>query len=136
MRACLVAAVVLTACSDDPEWVIKVGLIQMTPDVPSPVIAGQPFVVRITTGGNSCVEPERTDVEQTSYGALVIPYDRHQVPDGFACLQLLQYFQHEATVVFDAPGAQTIRIRGLNRGSRAGVPFEEPVDTDYAVSVE
>ena len=134
MRALLLAAVLLTACSDD---VIKVGVIQGTPDVPTTVTAGQPFVVRITTGGNSCYEHERTDVEETPYGALVVPYDRYHVPgEGSGCPQILQSIQHEATVVLDAPGSQTVRVRGLNRGSRAGVPFEETVDTDYGVSVE
>lgn len=137
MRWVVIAALLLSACAEDPEWELTIGNVAIhdhPPSVPTSAIAGQPFMVRITTQGGSCQKPYSTDFEVKGDSAVVIPYDYYR-PRG-TCLANLVYFPgHDVSLVFDTLGPKTVTIRSLVRPLQ---DRENPQDNsmDYVLTVE
>ena len=113
------ALVILVGCaSQAQDWteVVEVGQVGydgMTPlvHVPQSSTAGSDFVVDVTTWGGGCQSLESTEVVASSGVIDVTPYDRRRIPPpGSGCTQPLLVFEHHATIVFDMPGMQTIRL--------------------------
>lgn len=79
--------------------------------VPDTVLAGQEFIVEVTTWGvNGCWYSDHTDVSVEGNRAVVEAYDAYE--DGGVCSMAVVALHHEATVQFDQVGTSTVEIRG------------------------
>ncbi len=132
-----------SACGTD-DLIIELGCIDYINegpiDIKAPTSAsvGQPFVMTVRTYGLACVSMESTAVELTHDEADVYPFDRRRIPDGNgACILLVTYFAHEATLTFDSPGTKTIRVHGRRVDCWSPpCPVDEEITVPITVVVE
>lgn len=101
------------AACDSVDSVVEVGRIERSGGthpihVPASADVGRPVVVTVTTVGDGCVSFESTEVETSTDGVDITPYDRRQIGEG--CLLLLYSFPHEAVLTFDSPGKVDARV--------------------------
>ncbi|MBA3458461.1 MAG: hypothetical protein H0T46_00755 [Deltaproteobacteria bacterium] len=113
----LAIALLFAACTSEPDSVVEVGYVEYVGEpavieAPSSATTGVPLLVNVRTYGGGCVELESTAVTVTGDGVDITPYDRRQTGENQACILILKYLAHEASVVFDMPGTKTLRIQG------------------------
>jgi len=76
-------------------------------------MVGASVSLTIYTEGDDCVTPESTVVSHGSGGFEITPYDRRRLPSGMGgCPAVLNTFRHDAELLFDTAGAQTVVIHG------------------------
>lgn len=80
---------------------------------PQEAIAGTPFVVAVITFGNSCVRVGDTETTTTERSVRITPYDLTREGNE-TCVDVVNYFQHEVTLEFDAPGPVRLVFVGAN----------------------
>ena len=80
---------------------------------PQEAIAGTPFVVAVITFGNSCVRVGDTETTTTERSVRITPYDLTREGNE-TCEDVVNYFQHEVTLEFDAPGPVRLVFVGAN----------------------
>jgi hypothetical protein len=78
--------------------------------VPDTVFAGESFTVSVRTYGGGCVSEGGTKVKIDSLSVDVTPYDIHR---GRVCADVLNMFDHTASVTLDYPGDAQIIIHGM-----------------------
>jgi hypothetical protein len=83
-------------------------------EVPGIVSRGVDFDVTVRTYGGGCVDQGDTEVTLSGAEAEVRPFDIFvvEMPDNYACTDILKRFTHRATLRFTQAGAATVRIRG------------------------
>jgi hypothetical protein len=83
-------------------------------EVPSTVSRGVDFDVTVRTYGGGCVDQGDTEIMLSGPDAEVRPFDIFvvEMPDNYACTDILKRFTHRATLRFTQAGAATVRIRG------------------------
>jgi hypothetical protein len=139
LRIVTVVMLATAACAE-PDHVIELGVIEFLNDplmveVPSDASIGAPIIVSVITYGGGCHAMERTDIELTSNGADVFPFDRRIVPNG-ACTQPLLFFSHDVTVSFDTPGSKDIRFHGRRMELDGNGEVYENIQRTRSVVVE
>lgn len=138
MRAftpCVMAAaalVALAACSEtvEPEATLVRAHITDFPNDPdwSVTVAGRTLDIAVTTYGNSCysVGETRTHVDSATRRVRVEPFD---VRRGSLCQDVLQFFNHAATVEVNRSGTWTVVLIGLDHE-------DEILSVERAVEIE
>ena len=137
-RAAALAAwtlALLAACAD--ESVLELGYIEygsspFVIDVPSPLLAGQPFTATITTYGGGCVSAYSTGYASSEDTIYLTPFDVRRLPDDGACPDILLTLQHGVAIVAPTAGPWTLRVHG--RALADGVTTE--IDRDTMLVVE
>jgi hypothetical protein len=83
-------------------------------EVPGIVSREVDFDVTVGTYGGGCVDQGDTEVALSGADAEVRPFDIFvvEMPDNYACTDILKRFTHRATLRFTQAGAATVRIRG------------------------
>jgi hypothetical protein len=79
--------------------------------VGSSFLVGQPFTIKITTHGNSCVSFHSTEVDIGEHVVDIRPYDRRHSLDGF-CDDILLTFDHSTEITLDERARTLIRVHG------------------------
>lgn len=94
-------------------------------DVPTRAAAGEDFSISFaTTSGDACAEAGSTSSDLVGMTATVVPYDLILRHEG-GCLDVIQTFEHSATLNFAAPGTATVKVRGRSSlGDGRLVTFE------------
>ena len=112
-----VAVMLSVGCDSGGEGVVELGVIEhhVVPEdefiaLPSRIGIGWPVHIVVRTVGESCVFPERMDVDQAEGSVTLVPYDRRDEATG--CLSTLLGNFHETTVMFSTLGTQEIIVRG------------------------
>jgi hypothetical protein len=82
--------------------------------VPNTVSRGIDFEVVVTTYGGGCVGQGDTQVTTSATGVEIRPFDIFitEMPDNYACTDILKTFPHRATLRFTEAGSVTVRIHG------------------------
>jgi len=80
-------------------------------------VNGRDVTVTVSTYGGGCHSKGVTDVQRTGMQALLTPWD-HTAPPGTPCTMQLVEMRHTATVSFPQAGTATIRVRGIDAGTR------------------
>lgn len=81
--------------------------------VPDVVQAGEEFEVTVTTSGrNSCVREDRTEVEVEGSSAEITPYDVTSERSDGGCAQVIVHLTRTETITFDEPGPALIVVYG------------------------
>ncbi|MBA3458755.1 MAG: hypothetical protein H0T46_02260 [Deltaproteobacteria bacterium] len=102
-------------------------------EVPSTALAGEDFLVKVSTVGTGCMSAESMDVSVGVSDADFTPFDRRRFPGGGeACTSNIRFFLHEGWVKFETPGTKTIRIHGRRQANRA----EELVEITHTLTVQ
>ena len=84
--------------------------------VASPIRAGVPFAVTITTvGSSSCTREDGVEVERSPGRVVLTPYD-WVAPSGSTCTRDLQPFPRTVQVTLPQPGEYTLRVEGAPFG--------------------
>jgi hypothetical protein len=133
MRAAALFTLLLAACTDDGWSEVKLAeLYPRWPDfqVPSSAVTGESSAVSFNTAGSTCVTFERTDVELTTDGADIFPYNQIHHPEHAKCGQDLRLVPHVVTFAFETSGAKTIRVHALDWAG------DQPVEASFALQVE
>jgi len=78
--------------------------------VPDTVFVGQPFSVSVRTYGNGCLSQGNTKVRTEGLSVDVTPYDIHNGTE--LCIDILNKFDHTASVTLTEPGTAEIRFHG------------------------
>ena len=94
--------------------------------VPDSVAVGQAFTVTVVTGGDSCYRNGDTEVRIEGNIAVVTPYDFRRNAD--VCFSLLQFFDHQATILFDVTGGAQVKLR-------ASTLLGDPIELTRVVQV-
>jgi hypothetical protein len=134
MRAAAAFTLLLAACTDDG-W-SEVKLAELYPrfpefQVPSSAATGESITVSFNTAGSTCVTFERTDVELTTDGADIVPYNRiHHPGENTKCGHDLRVVPHAVTFAFETSGVKTIRVHTLDWAG------DQPVEASFALQVE
>jgi hypothetical protein len=80
--------------------------------VASPIRAGVPFAVTITTvGSSSCTRGDGVEVERSSARVVLTPYD-WVAPRGSTCTRDMQQFPRTVELTLAQPGEYTLRVEG------------------------
>jgi hypothetical protein len=141
MRSTTLALLAALAACDDSIVVIGVLDERQPPpilDVPTMARAGEAFTVTVSTVNYCAVTEESTLVMTEGADVVVVPYDRWRPLEGDeACLAILLFIEHVATVQFDEAGTRTIRVRGqrVEHPSRGAPADGEVVDLLFSVEV-
>jgi hypothetical protein len=87
--------------------------------LPSTVSRGRDFDVVVTTYGGGCVDQGDTRVTTSATHAEIRPFDIFitEMPDDYACTDILKQFGHRATLRFTQAGTVTVRIHGRKEPS-------------------
>lgn len=105
---------VATACGS--EDVNVADLMSTSPEdavtAPSVWGANEALEVVIHTSGNPCTSASRADVEKTSSGYSITPYNVVKSSSGNECPLTLVPIDHTVTLSFDAPGDYVIEVHG------------------------
>lgn len=120
------ASVVLvgSACRSPAEsdWERRVGTLPLAVSsmqsvmVASPIRAGVPFAVTITTvGSSSCTRGDGIEVERSPGRVVLTPYD-WVAPSGSTCTRDLQPFPRTVQLTLPQPGEYTLRVEGAPFG--------------------
>lgn len=129
-----ICAVVLAACTTEPDSVVKPGIINNTVAqnvvIPSTARPGELIAVRVVTLGGGCREFESTDVALSADIATITPYDRYAV--GGICTADLRPINHDTTIRFDTPGLKSVHVIARSSGSVE----DADLDLQQAISVE
>jgi hypothetical protein len=109
---------VLGACAGDGD-VVALGYIELAGatvriETPGTTTANEAFMLRVFTYGDTCIDFERTDVDQRTDGADIRPYDRDSRGGG-VCGQKLCYIPHDVELIFSEPGDKTLDVHGRNQ---------------------
>ena len=81
-------------------------------NAPSSASKGVPFVVAVSTYGNSCYEADSVNVELVDTGVTLTPYDRN-IADGIdGCPSNLGRIPREVEVTFAGAGTMEITVKG------------------------
>jgi hypothetical protein len=95
-------------------WTVSPGASVVVAEIvtdPAVVQAGQPFVARVTTIGESgCWQAAGQDVRHDGRTVELTPYDTHSGSD--LCTTILPGLVHESTLTFESPGEWKIRVSG------------------------
>jgi hypothetical protein len=124
----------LAACAD--ESVIELGFLEheerpFAIDVPAPLVAGEPVTVTFTTYGSSCTSAYSTGVASDGETFFLTPLDVRSLSDEGACDGRVQSLVHGVQLVFDTPGAHTIRVHGRKLVKSTATEIER--DTEVVV---
>lgn len=80
--------------------------------IPRPIQAGVPVTIIVNSfGSSSCLKPDGMDVQHTTAGVTLTPWDR--VSTSGACTDDLAPHPHEARVTFATSGSVQLTVRGL-----------------------
>ncbi len=82
-------------------------------DVPDSARVRQAFDIEVKTQGNGCVSFGGTEVEVEGRIVDFRPFDLSPADGNTVCTQILNVFEHRASVQFDQPGPVTVRIHGM-----------------------
>lgn len=104
----------------EPIYVEEVGFIGWNAEpfdvlvLPPSAAAGADFTITVTSVGDGCSAPARTDVRYESNVAIVTPYDNQVVwlPPNWGCPDILLTHVHVATLRFTTPGVAQVRVEG------------------------
>lgn len=138
---CLSALVLAGACSESAtggsQSVRELGYIQYTElpveiTIPTTVRAGEAFTVRVTTRGDGCVTADDTEVVTVGTTTTVAPYDLRTTTPDQGCTRELRSFVHTASLRFDTPGEQTVRVTGRSFPGDAVVEVRRTVTVQPA----
>jgi hypothetical protein len=117
-------------------WTVSPGTSVIVAEVvtdPVVVEAGEPFVARVTTIGESgCWHAAGQDVRHDGRTVELTPYDTHSGSD--LCTTILPGLVHESTLTFDSAGEWTIRVVGriARYGDRT---WQQPVSVEKRITV-
>lgn len=128
----LTTLLLLPAC----DWVVgpeegaRVGVIAFYHDpvvvsVPGGVDAGAPFEVSIRTYGDGCMREGSTEVAMRGGVVDVTPYDVHSGQN--VCTDILNVFEHVATLTLSQPGQTVIRFHGLEEPGHVRITVDREV---------
>ncbi len=78
--------------------------------LPDTVAAGQAFTATVRTYGNGCTKKGDTSVEVNDLSATVTPFDVRKKAN--FCTDILNAFQHTATLRFNKAGTAEVVVRG------------------------
>lgn len=95
--------------------------------VPDTVDRASPFVVKVATYGGGCTSKGDTPVSTAAGVITVAPYDIFVTGKGFSCPDIIQSFEHTASVSLAAPGVVTIRVRGRDYPADSTLVIERRV---------
>jgi hypothetical protein len=123
----------IAACRSPAEsgWVRRVGILPVpfssinSVMVASPIRAGVPFAVTITTVGSStCTRGDGVEVARSPARVVLTPYD-WVAPAGSTCTRDLQPFPRTVQLTLPQPGEYTLRVEGA---PLEGGDFESTVE--------
>lgn len=124
MRAALaILAMLAPACADDPDEVEEVGITETIAEplellLASPIRAGEAFWVEVRTIGGGCIHYGSTEVFVEEGAPTIIPWDIRFIPGPHeGCLANLLDLRHRATIMFEAPGTNVLRVYGRRRNT-------------------
>jgi hypothetical protein len=127
-------SLLVAACGSlfGPETVRVIGTIEHFGDeavvvVPTAVGVGEPFTVVVQTVGGGCVSRGHAEVTVDGMRAAITPYDIRTLRA--VCPSDIAFFEHTATVRFDAAGTAEVVVQGLRQ------PGDEPVSVRQTVIV-
>lgn len=118
--AAVALAIGFAACRSPAEsgWVRRVGILPVPLSsvssvmVASPIRAGVPFAVTITTVGSStCTRGDGVEVARSGRRVVLTPYD-WVAPAGSTCTRDLHPFPRTVQLTLPEPGEYTLRVEG------------------------